>query len=919
MKRRLLVTAVCAALSLPSLAMAQDQGEVTQLDKVTVTGSLIPRSQIETATSVVSITAQDIQRRGFKDVYDVLRSQPMATGSVQDSQFSGGFTQGAQSLSLLGLDPGFTLVLIDGRPMADYPLLYNGQSNFVDLASVPVGMVERIDVAPGNQSSIYGSSAIAGVVNIILKKRMDGVQMNYRMGTYDGGGGNNQRFQLTGGNAIGGANIVWGLQLNNQDPIYGFQRRNFDSTNDNPDPTLRYGSRVALHSIAGPPASYVDPGADNCAALGALFNHSVTLDNRSDRGNYCGSRSTPGYSSILNKERSASGYANLSYAFNDNAELYATLLLNGTKVEVNGRSQYWQTSADTDGLFYNQNTQQLETYQRIFAPEETGNLDFNNNRQTADSYNLALGMKGGLGGSNWTYDAYYARSEYRIESRQQWPLADRIEDFFRQQFLGPQLGEQYGYPIYSPNDANFYRALTPAQYRSFNDEIHTKSRTWTQNLNLQLTNTELFTLPAGAVGVAGVLQAGNQYWNNPTDPRLIAGDFYQLTGTQGSGKRDNWAAALEMRVPILSTLTANLSGRYDDYKNQGGGGDSRLTYKVGLEFRPVDALLLRGNYATAFKAPDMAYTFAGDSGFYTGVNDYYRCAIEEPNKPIADCSYSDTTIAGRRAGNPELKSITAKSWGYGLVWSPSAHLSASADYYHINITNEVSDMSDDQLLQTESACRLGRLDIASPTCVDALSRIDRTGPDATVPNRLTSIRVNPINISTEQVSGVLAKASYDWSTASWGTFLVDAQYNLTLKHESQQFPQDPVIDLLSNPFYSQEFHSIANASLTWKKNAWTTTLFGQRYGRTPNSAAQRSDAGYATKDAGKVAAWTTFNATLDYAISDDISLTATVNNLANTRPPRDRTDTYYPYYNIFNYTGYGRAYMLELNWRFGAH
>ncbi|WP_033477637.1 TonB-dependent receptor plug domain-containing protein, partial [Xanthomonas phaseoli] len=131
--------------------MAQDQGDVTQLDKVTVTGSLIPRSQIETATPVFSITAQDIQRRGFKDVYDVLRSQPMATGSVQDSQFSGGFTPGAKSLSLLGLDPGFTLVLIDGRPMADYPLLYNGQSNFVDLASVPVGMVERIDVAPGNR------------------------------------------------------------------------------------------------------------------------------------------------------------------------------------------------------------------------------------------------------------------------------------------------------------------------------------------------------------------------------------------------------------------------------------------------------------------------------------------------------------------------------------------------------------------------------------------------------------------------------------------------------------------------------------------------------------------------------------------------------------------------------------------------
>ncbi|MBB2759736.1 UNVERIFIED_ORG: outer membrane receptor protein involved in Fe transport [Xanthomonas campestris] len=916
MKRHLLVTAVCTALTMPSLAMAQDSGEVTQLDKVTVTGSLIPRSQVETATPVFSITAQDIQRRGFKDVYDVLRSQPMATGSVQDGQFSGGFTAGAKSLSLLGLDPGFTLVLIDGRPMADYPLLYNGQSNFVDLASVPVGMVERIDVAPGNQSSIYGSSAIAGVVNIILKKRMDGVQMNYRMGTYDGGGGNNQRFQLTGGSEIGGANIVWGLQLNNQDPIYGYQRRDFDSTSDNPDPTLRYGSRIALHNL---PSTYLDPGAENCAALGPLFNGSVQYDNRANRGNFCSSRTEPGYASILNKERSASGYANLSYAFNDNVELYSTLLLNRTKVEVNSGPRFWQTSSDTGGFFYNQDSQQLESYQRIFAPEETGNQNFNNDRQTADSYNIALGLKGGLGASNWTYDAYYARSEYRIESRQQWPLADRIEDFFREQFLGAPQGEYYGYPIYSPNDANFYRALTPAQYRSFNDEIRTKSRTWTQNVNLQLTNTELFNLPAGAVGVAGVVQAGNQYWTNPTDQRVIAGDFYQLTGTQGSGKRENWAAAFEMRVPILSTLTANLSGRYDDYKNQGGGGDSKVTYKAALEFRPIDSLLFRGNYATAFKAPDMAFSFAGDSGFFQGVNDYYRCALEEPNVPIADCTYGGTSIQGRRSGNADLKSITAKSWGAGVVWSPSASFSVNADYYNIKIDDKVSDLSTDALLQNESACRLGALDINSPTCVDALSRIDRTAADAPVPNRLSNIRINPVNISNEEISGVLTKATYNLATDSWGLFVFDAQYNLTLKHESQQFPQDPVRDLLSEPFFSSEFRSITNASITWQKDAWTTTLFGQRYGRTPNFTAQQSTDGYAVEGARKVGAWTTLNATLDYAVNDDISLTATVNNLADTRPPRDRTYSSYPYYNIFNYTGYGRSYMLELNWRFGAH
>ncbi|MCF5925528.1 TonB-dependent receptor, partial [Xanthomonas perforans] len=90
-----------------------------------------------------------------------------------------------------------------------------------------------------------------------------------------------------------------------------------------------------------------------CAALGALFNGSVQYDNRANRGNFCSSRAEPGYASILNKERSASGYANLSYAFNDNTELYSTLLLNRTKVEVNSGSQFWQTSSDTGGLFYN--------------------------------------------------------------------------------------------------------------------------------------------------------------------------------------------------------------------------------------------------------------------------------------------------------------------------------------------------------------------------------------------------------------------------------------------------------------------------------------------------------------------------------------------------------------------------------------
>ena len=212
MNRKLLASAICASLVVAGTAYAQqdtaapqqsqDQSTTSQpnnlnsqqqgkkaktLNTITVTGSLIPQSQIETANPTVTITAKQIDAQGFGTVSDVLKAMPLSTGAVQDNQFTNGFTPGAQTISLLGLDPGFTLILIDGHPLADYPLLYNGSSNFVDLSDIPVGMVDHIDVLPGNQSSIYGSSAIAGVINIILKDHINGYELNLRGGGYTGG------------------------------------------------------------------------------------------------------------------------------------------------------------------------------------------------------------------------------------------------------------------------------------------------------------------------------------------------------------------------------------------------------------------------------------------------------------------------------------------------------------------------------------------------------------------------------------------------------------------------------------------------------------------------------------------------------------------------------------------------------------
>lgn len=945
MNQRLLVSSILVALtaSLPfgvahaqnadaETAQGQDSGDqhekkdkndVQELKAITVTGSLIPQVELETASPVVTITAEQIKAQGFGNVYDALRAQPLATGSVQDAQFQGGFTQGAKTLSLLGLDPGFTLTLIDGHPLADYPLQFNGASNVVDLSNLPVGMIDRIDILPGNQSAVYGSSAIAGVINIILKKKVDGVDLNVRVGSFDQGGGRSQRLELTGGHSWGDSiDLTYGLQVSNTDPIWGFQRDLTASNNANPDPTMRYGSRTFLYSYLdshGRP-QYLDPGAATCAPLTGQFGGTTQYDTRPGRGSYCGSRNETGYGTIQNQSKQIAGYLRGEDRISDNVELYGTVLWNANSLRYSDGRRFWQPNLANQGsgYFFNPVTNQLESAQRIFSPEESGGLNVGENRELQRAYNTYFGVRGNLGTSDWKYDAFYDRSAYFDDTKEQWPLQAAIDSFFEQQFLGPKQGTTSGYPIYTPNVANLYKPLTPAQYASFQGLIQSQSSTDTQHLNLQVTNLDLFSLPAGSVGIAGILQVGNQYWDNPAQPELINGDFFGRTGTAGQGGRSNYAVGAELSVPILRTLTTNLSARYDDYSNDGGGGDSKFTYKLGLEYRPIESLLFRGNYATAFRAPDMSYAFGGKSGFYTSANDYYRCAVVEPTKPIDACTYSGVNVFGQHQGNRGLQSVTAKSFGYGVVWSPDNNFSIRADYYNIKIANEVQLQSVDQLLKDESACRLGQLDIHSPTCVGAIAQVNRNPGSAGIPYLLNSVLVLPINVANEHVAGIVAGLNYKFETSRFGQFMVDANYNVTLKHTFQQYPFDPVIDYLRDPFNSTEFKTIFGASLGWNLGRWSATVRGTRYGATPNYIAQTNTTRYATPGAGTLAPWILYNGSVGFKFNDAAALTFVVNNISNSPPPRDNTYSALPFYNTGDYNVYGRSYFLEFDYHFGG-
>ncbi len=954
-----LTLALSAALLLPAgAALAQDanqpQSEQSQekpkdLDKVVVTGSLIPQTQVETFTPVTIISAEDIQSRGFSNVAEVLQKSSFATGGVQNNQSSASFTQGAETLSLFGLSASYVKYLIDGRPMANYPALYNGSDVFNNISGIPVELVERIEILPGGQSSLYGSDAIAGVVNIILKKNVDGAILSGRLGGYEEGGGRNGRISFADSfsSADNRWNTLLGIQAEKNDPVWSDQRDltshfNTDGTTWVPNNTTRTYDRVASPALASrdwlvysPFTSYkfLDPA--NCANVSAGFDGSVELQTRPGFGDehYCGSMTTPGYRTLKNSKEGVQLYTHTTFELTDLAQAYADVLISHEKVKYHVGSNYtWWGTGVKWGYFYDPDLDDLLNLQRAFTPEDMGGWENTMQENKSTSYAVTLGVNGTLGkDSNWDYDVSLTRTHYKLDESGLDRLADPINDYFQEHVLGDQLGwdPYYGaYPVFQPDYAAFYTLMSPSDFNSFMGRTVSRSSTYDNMLRAQFTNGSLFSLPGGDAGAAIAVEAGSQGWRYDPDPLLLNGEIWGTTAVSGGGKRTRYALTGELRLPVLEPLTISLSARYDGFR-AAGREISKPTYAMGIEYRPIESLLFRGKYGTAFKAPTLADQFQGLSGFYSTTTDYYNCALlgfDVGNVDNCPARFSNLQYFGQQSGNPDLKPINAKVWSYGVVWAPTAKFSVSADYHHWDIRDEVAQQSVDQLMRDESACRRGVLDATSGTCLAALSQVTR-GAAGTV----QSIFVSKVNVAKETLDAVTVDANYRQELGAYGALNFSGSWTRNMEHLFQQYPTDPVVDALNDPYYSSDPKYKANASIGWNKNRWTTTVYANYMGPTPNYRAQLNPPGsvdrfgkpidgYNNYGARKLGSYTTFNASLNFAITEDLKLSFLANNLANRMPDMDVT--YYPGssgapYNSSNFDVLGRAYYLEARWNFG--
>jgi iron complex outermembrane recepter protein len=921
LRRSPLAAALFAALLVPGMALAQDQQQsteqdedATEIDKVVVTGSRIKRAEVEGPSPVTIITAQQIEREGFNTVYDALNTLSQATGSVQNEIFQSGFTPNASVINLRGLGPGRTLLLINGRRAADYPLPYNGQSNFQNFGNIPAAAVERIEILAGGASAIYGSDAVAGVVNIVLKTNFEGDLVKLGGWTTSRGGRDQFDLQWIGGKTGDNWSLTYAFEYYYSEPLFAYQRDFMDSLQDNPLPPAIGGIQpigtMRLRNRTRTTNNYIAPPAGACEQFGdewVRWNY-VSSISGANLGQACGTFNDVGYQTIANKNDDLSGYLYGTYDFDNGMQVWASLQAWKSDGASTGGTQFW--AGPTVGqIWFDPQFNTFVDAQRVFTPQESGGVESLLSHYDERSYDFAVGLKGTIA-DRFDWDATISRAEYHIDAAQPRLVASLVNDWF----LGPRLGTQSGFPVYRLNTARYYRALTPAEFSALSTKVKTKAESEVTQASFVFTG-DLFQLPAGPLGFATVLEAASQAYDLDADPRILPDrrEIYNLTGTGGGGERDRYAFGVEFSIPILDSLKASLAGRYDKYDDVTNVDDAK-TWNAGLEWRPFDSLLVRSSYSTSFRAPDMHYVFAERSGAFSAIFDTRRCL--ETGRTSTQCGGTDPTFNytafSVRQGSTGLEEETGKSWTAGFVWDVMDGLSITADYYEIELEGVVADITTTFILDSEAGCVTGLTRNRTPFqyapgsafCQDILSRVSRiNAPGTTQDGQISEIRRGPINRAFLGTKGIDASLDYRLDTDRWGDFRWVLAWSHTLEQTTQQFRTDPTLSYRDD-LTNFDFRSRIRSTWTWNKGDWEAAVFMLRYGSLPN-----------WQETGRIAPYFVWNVGVGKKLTENLSVNFQVNNVFDKLHPKDEGFNSYPYF-WRAYSPIGREFGAEIQYRF---
>ncbi|MCF6458250.1 TonB-dependent receptor [Pseudoalteromonas sp. MMG024] len=659
-------------------ANAAEEQAAEAVERIEVTGSRIKRTDMEGANPVVVIDRASLDNSGQLSVSDVLnRSTFNSFGSIQPS--SGNTAQSQATVNLRGLGSSRTLVLINGKKMPGSPVMGGGAA---DLNTIPFAAVERIEVMSDGASAVYGSDAIAGVVNIILRDDFEGVQVQARAGSPSrDGGGDESSFSIITGLSNDKSSIVFSYEHDERDIIFARDRWFTSSTDDG---SGTYGGTTGLswygRNILDMTTFEFNPmiSGQDCSQYGDLFSyHNDAPDYPDDDG--CHFDYTAVSADAASTKRD-SVFVDYDYEVSDNTTFNFRSL--------HARNESFGRYAPAAGWFTFPMDMPAENGLTAVNEGDRGYYRFNNVGSSRDTWQVsnmqdwAASLEGLTDLFDWHVDAHYNRYDMN-EWGQGYVHRPSVEQAIRD-----------GWDPRDPDQSKYTSQLADLAANS-----NRRSGSTLRELSGGMTFNELADFGAGSVALyVGANYKETTYFDQ-AEAQNEAKNIIGTAGGSASGDREEYAVFAELVVPVLDSLEFNFAGRYDDFSDVG----SSFVPKASLRYQPFESLVVRASWGQGFRAPTLEDLYKAPSESASRAKDVVLCSAAGTNR--SDCRTQQHTTYFIGAEN--LKPEESESVNFGIVYNVTDNVDVSFDYYNIDITNQVSSLSTQDVFDLENIGLLG--------------------------------------------------------------------------------------------------------------------------------------------------------------------------------------------------------------------
>ncbi len=830
--------AVATILAVSASAAVAQEAEQT-LERVVVTGSAIKRLDAETSVPVTTFKMTELRQQGLTTVEQILGTLTASQSSMGTSQSVGSSTGGASFADLRGIGANKTLVLLNGRRIANNA--FDGSAP--DLNMIPLAAIERIEVLRDGASSLYGTDAIGGVINFITKKDFTGGTLNLGYDSPQKSGG--KAANLNVGYGYGdldkdGFNVFGFVDYQKQDHISGSQRnyntRYAGGLSTNTDPANYYqGTGITVYN----------PAAPDC----------TNGTNLIKAGTYC-RMTTSSYVDYVPKSERASGMLKGTIKLNNDHQLGLEYFVTRSVVQtqiapvpyaslsMTSDSPYWPDNAALD------KSQPITVKWRdtVSGPRQDKNIN--------QQQRFLASLDGALAG--WDYSAGLSYNQNRVTEKLTHGYADgsKIAAGVADGIINP-FGDQSADAITYIRNAGVAGTLMYGKGETYNFDAHASREVgdWLgagrqaalavgtelrHEKFSQLANTDFATLVQDSTGV---------------DPN-----------TNSVGSRSVYAVYSELNLPITKLLDITGAVRYDKYSDFGSTTNPKLSFR----FQPVKEILVRGSVSTGFRAPSLYELHAANT--YTNsstVSDPLLCP-----GGTAGTLNCKTQFMVRNGGNTELKPEKSKSLTFGLQFSPTMDLAFGIDLWWIGIKNQIGTVGDASLYDPDNYALFSQYFHRNSSGQLSTSGTDCPGSDCGY------VDVRQQNLGGTNTAGFDLNGNYRLRTAV-GNFTFGLNSTYVSKYKFQEYQNGPWVNGVG-------VFAGSGPTFRWQHTLTTVWSYNTTYsvGLTGHyKSSYKDDPSTDEGAANTVASYTTFDLFGNYKATKQLSLTAGVRNLFDRDPP----------------------------------